>query len=142
MMKNTYARTLDELARIVADTEGFFAEHNIDESLRMKVDLSLEELFVNMITYNTETVHEVMVEMAPIDGGIAVSLTDHGVDRFDPTLGGEVDINAPLDEREPGGLGLYLVLKMADSIHYEYHDRVSKITFTNRTDVGESGQHV
>lgn len=141
-MINTYARTLDELVRIVADTEGFFAEHGIDETLRIKVDLSLEELFVNMITYNTETDREVVVEMSPIEGGISVSLTDQGVDRFDPTLGGEVDINAPLNEREPGGLGLYLVLKMADSIHYEYHNRVSKITFTNRTSVGEAEDNV
>jgi anti-sigma regulatory factor (Ser/Thr protein kinase) len=42
-----------------------------------------------------------------------------------------VDIDATLAERSPGGLGLYLVLKMADSIHYQYHNRKSKITFSN-----------
>ena len=40
-----------------------------------------------------------------------------------------VDTDAPLGERTPGGLGLYLVLKMVDSIHYEYRNRQSKITF-------------
>ena len=40
-----------------------------------------------------------------------------------------VDVDAPLENRTPGGLGLYLVLKMADSIHYEYRNRTSKITF-------------
>jgi anti-sigma regulatory factor (Ser/Thr protein kinase) len=48
-----------------------------------------------------------------------------------------VDTDAPLSERTPGGLGLYLVLKMADSIHYEYHNRQSKITFTNCLQRGE-----
>lgn len=141
-MKKTYGRSLDELSRIVADTEAFFAQHGIDASLRMKVDLSLEELFVNMVTYNTETDREILVEMQAIDDGIEVSLTDYGVDRFDPTLGGEVDISAPLTEREPGGLGLYLVLKMADSIHYAYHNRISKITFTNISTVGVAEEHV
>jgi anti-sigma regulatory factor (Ser/Thr protein kinase) len=135
-MRKKYKRSFDEISEIVSDTERFFAEQEIDESLRMKVDLSLEELFVNMVTYNTESDRDILIEMTPIDGGLEVSLTDFDVQRFDPTLAGDVDIDAPLSERTPGGLGLYLVLKMADSIHYAYHDRKSKITFTNRVAAG------
>jgi len=131
-MRKRYKRSFEEIQKIVADTEQFFAQDNIDESLRMKVDLSLEELFVNMVTYNTETICEILIEMKPIDNGIEVSLTDHDVNRFDPTASGQVDVDAPLADRTPGGLGLYLVLKMADSINYEYHGRTSKITFTNK----------
>lgn len=130
-MRKTYKRNFDQIARIVEDTDRFFTEQNIDDSLRMKVDLSLEELFVNMVTYNTETDRDIQLEMRPIDGGVEVSLTDFDVERFDPTIVRQVDVDAPLSERTPGGLGLYLVLKMADSIHYEYHDRTSKITFRN-----------
>jgi len=135
-MQKTYSRSFDQIQEIVADTERFFVEENIDESLRMKVDLSLEELFVNMVSYNTETERDILIEMQPIDRGIEVSLTDFNVERFDPTCVSEVDIDAPLGERTPGGLGLYLVLKMADSIHYQYHDRTSKITFTNSVKEG------
>ena len=131
-MRKRYKRSFEEIQKIVADMEQFFAQENIDESLRMKVDLSLEELFVNMVTYNTETICEILIEMKPIDNGIEVSLTDHDVNRFDPTASGQVDVDAPLADRTPGGLGLYLVLKMADSINYEYHGRTSKITFTNK----------
>ena len=131
-MQKKYQRSFDQIRAIVEDTSRFFSEHGVDESLRMKVDLSLEELFVNMVTYNTETDSEILIEMQPIERGIQVSLTDFDVERFDPTLAGDVDIDLPLSERTPGGLGLYLVLKMADSIHYEYRDRKSKITFTNR----------
>ena len=131
-MRKSYKRSFEEIRKIVADTEQFFAQENIDASLRMKVDLSLEELFVNMVTYNTETICEILVEMKPIDNGIEVSLIDQDVDRFDPTAAGPVDVDAPLADRIPGGLGLYLVLKMADSINYEYHGRTSKITFTNK----------
>jgi serine/threonine-protein kinase RsbW len=131
-MKKTYKRSFEEIGNIVTDTEQFFAQEKIDGSLRMKVDLSLEELFVNMVNYNTETTSEILIQMNPIDSGVEVSLTDYDVDRFDPTAAGEVDVNAPLDDRVPGGLGLYLVMKMADSINYEYHERTSKITFTNK----------
>ena len=131
-MKKSYRRSFDQIREIVRDTEQFFADQRIDDSLRMKVDLSLEELFVNMVNYNTETDSDILIEMKPIKQGIEVILTDFDVDRFDPTLTAEVDVDAPLSERHPGGLGLYLVMKMADSIHYEYQDRKSRITFTNR----------
>ena len=138
-MRKSYKRSFDEIARIVADTAQFFAEHEINDELRMKVDLSLEELFVNMVNYNTETDRDILLEMNPVERGVEVSLTDYDVERFDPTLVRQVDTDAPLSERSPGGLGLYLVLKMADSIHYEYHDRTSRITFRNITSGGGAG---
>lgn len=128
-MQRRYERSFDELRRIVADTERFFDEHGIDPDLRTTVDLCVEELFVNMVTYNTETAERILLEMAPADGGIEISLTDFDVERFDPTECGEVEVDAPLAARTPGGLGLYLVMKMVDSIHYEYRGRNSRISF-------------
>ena len=91
-MQRKFGRSLDEIQNIVDFTGEFFDTHAIDSSVRYIVDLCVEELFVNMVTYDTET-------------------------------------DAPLEQRTPGGLGLYLVLKMVNSIHYEYRNRNSKITF-------------
>ena len=128
-MQQEFGRSLDELRNIVGFTDDFFAQSEIDQSVRYIVDLCVEELFVNMVTYDTETNADILVEMSPHEHGIEVSLTDFGVERFDPREAAPVDINAPLDQRTPGGLGLYLVLKMVNSIHYEYRNRNSKITF-------------
>lgn len=128
-MQKKFNRSFDEIAHIVDETARFFAQEGIDPGLRTAVDLCIEELFVNMVNYNTETAEDILLEMKPIADGLEVSLTDFDVDRFDPTAAREVDIDAPLAERTPGGLGVYLVLKMVDSIHYEYHKRQSKITF-------------
>jgi serine/threonine-protein kinase RsbW len=128
-MKQKFNRSFDELKNIVTMTEVFFREEGLQPGLRNVVDLATEELFVNMVTYNTESDEDILIQMRPHEHGIEVSLTDYNVDRFDPTAAGPVDINAPLEERTPGGLGLYLVMKMVDSIHYEYRNRQSKITF-------------
>lgn len=128
-MRKSFGRSFDELARIVAFTEAFFLQEGIDPNLRYVVDLCVEELFVNMVTYNTETQEDILIELEPNNGGVQVSLTDFNVVRFDPRSGPPVDIDAPLEDRTPGGLGLYLVMKMANAIHYEYRDRSSKITF-------------
>lgn len=128
-MQRKFCRSLDELKNIVGFTDEFFTAGDIDPGMRYLVDLCVEELFVNMITYNKETLSDILIEMRPHRDGVEVSLTDYGVDRFDPRDVEPVDVNAPLEQRTPGGLGLYLVLKMAKSIHYEYRNRTSKITF-------------
>jgi anti-sigma regulatory factor (Ser/Thr protein kinase) len=128
-MQQKFGRSLDELGNIVSFTDAFFLESDIDASVRYIVDLCVEELFVNMITYNTESSADILIEMKPHEHGVEISLTDFDVERFDPREVQPVDVNAPIEQRTPGGLGLYLVLKMVNSIHYEYLKRTSKITF-------------
>ena len=128
-MKKKFKRNFREITRIVESTERFFADEGINTSLRTPVDLCIEELFVNMVNYNKETSRDIELTLDAIPGGLEVSLTDFDVERFDPTESRQVDVDAPLSARTPGGLGVYLGLKMVDSIHYEYHDRQSKITF-------------
>lgn len=128
-MKQKFKRSFDELKNIVTMTEVLFREEGLPPGLRNVVDLATEELFVNMVTYNTETNEDILIQMKPHEYGVEVRLTDYDVERFDPTVVGPIDVDAPLDERTPGGLGLYLVMKMVDSIHYEYRNRQSTITF-------------
>lgn len=128
-MEKKFGRHLAELKNIVAFTDRFFAQESAAASVRYIVDLCVEELFVNMVTYNTETAADILIEIHTNEQGVKVSLTDYDVERFDPRQAEDVDIDAPLEQRTPGGLGLYLVLKMVDSIHYEYRNRVSRITF-------------
>ncbi|MGB7453260.1 MAG: ATP-binding protein [Lysobacterales bacterium] len=128
-MQRKFKRDFNELKNIVTMTESVFNELGMNPDLRNVVDLATEELFVNMVTYNTESNEDILIEMVPHALGLEVRLTDYDVERFDPTSVASVDIDAPLDERTPSGLGLYLVMKMVDSIHYEYRNRQSKITF-------------
>ena len=128
-MQQKFKRNFNELKNIVTMTESVFRELGLQPQLRNVVDLATEELFVNMVTYNTETKEEILIEMLPHALGLEVRLTDFNVERFDPRSVGTVNVDAPLHERTPGGLGLYLVIKMVDSIHYEYRNRQSKISF-------------
>jgi len=133
-MDKKFTRSFDEIKEIVAFAGRVFEDEGIDPSLRYVVDLAVEELFVNMVTYNMESQQDILLELHAIDNGVEVILTDFDVDRFDPTKMPDIDVEAPLEKRTVRGLGLYLVLKMVDSIHYEYKDRKSRITFIKRVE--------
>jgi anti-sigma regulatory factor (Ser/Thr protein kinase) len=107
------------------------------------VDLAVEELFTNMVKYSARSKTEVRIELTGIDGGVEVTLTDYDVDPFDVTKSPDVDVNRPLDQRRPGGLGLHLIRRLLDSVEYEYTEetRQSRITFrkTQRDAPGYGG---
>jgi phosphoserine phosphatase len=125
-----FATRIDAVDDVVAFTAGFFAREGIDDSLRMAVDLTLEELFTNMVKYGGSD-SPVMIRMSRIDGGIEVAIAQDGVGPFDVTAAPDVDVTRPIAQREPGGLGLHLIRRLVDSIDYRYveESRRSLITF-------------
>ena len=128
-MKLALLRDLTEISRIVQATRAFFASEQLPSSLAYTVDLATEELFVNMIKYNTCSREPITLELLPHPSGIAVSLTDRSPDPFDPRAAAPADTGASLQERQPGGLGLHLVSSMVDTIDFEYRDGYSKVSF-------------
>ena len=135
-----FRRSFDSLEEIFAFTAAFFATHAIDAGLLPTVDLTLEELFTNMVKYSPAGNPHIRIEMATTEGGVEVTLTDYDVERFDVTRAPDVNIDLPIEERRPGGLGLHLVRRLVDSLHYEYSNdrRQSRITF-RKTLSGRAG---
>jgi anti-anti-sigma factor len=127
----SFKRSFDSLEEIFAFTSETFAGHQLDARLLPVVDLTLEELFTNMVKYSNTSDAAVRLDLTRVPGGVEVTLTDSGVAFFDVTRTGEVDVNLPIEQRTPGGLGLHLIKKMVDFIEYQYleESRTSRITF-------------
>jgi anti-sigma regulatory factor (Ser/Thr protein kinase) len=128
-----FARSFDSIERIFEFTSDFFARRGVDPRLLPPVDLVVEELFTNMVKYGAaaDPGSEVRIDMAAVDGGVEVTLTDVGVEPFDVTQAPDADIHLPIGQRRPGGLGLHLIRRLVDSWGYEYKvdSRESRITF-------------
>ena len=134
-MKQAFARSNDSLTAIYEYAEEVLSTNDVADAIRFPVHLALEELFVNMVKYNPDVASDIDIEVAVTAGKVTVTLTEYGVPEFDVTVPRDVDINAPLAERTPGGLGVYLIQNLADSLAYEYDDGQSRVIFTKESGI-------
>ncbi len=108
----------------VSRMRGFFMsvcrEHNVDEDLFKSLNLAIEEWVVNVINHAYPKGTRGHVEVtARVEGGVmTLMVKDHGIP-FDPTKYQDVDIEADLEDRPIGGLGIFLVRNIMDTMHYE-----------------------
>ena len=129
-MQKKLNRSYDSLEEMYELTERFFLNENVEPSIRFPVHFVMEELFTNMVKYHPENSNDILLAVNTTGDGVSVSLTDYDVDAFDVTIDRNVNTDAPLEERTPGGLGLHLIHKMVDTLDYNYADRNSTVTFT------------
>ena len=91
---------------------------------QMQIDIAIDELFSNIAhyAYNPE-IGQATVRVEVIEDPLAVTITfiDNGVP-YDPIAKADPDTTLSAEEREIGGLGIYMVKKSMDDITYEYKD--------------------
>lgn len=112
--------------------DAFCNMHGASDGFAFKMKLVVEELFTNMVRHNSESPHDVSVELETEGEWLNVSMIDRDSDYFDPRDRAEVDLEARLHERTPGGLGIHLVRSMVDELDYHYANRESTITVRKR----------
>ena len=92
--------------------------------IQMQIDLAMEEIFVNIANYAYDpdvgpaTVRVSISEKPQI---VDITFIDHGVP-YDPLAKEDPDITLSAEEREIGGLGIFMVKKSMDDVKYEYRD--------------------
>ena len=125
--ERTFPKAIGSLEEVFNHLDAFYAAEAIETGPAMSLSLVVEELFTNLVKYNTASRNPILVRLGRENGRVRIELVDHDVDRFDPATLPDVDVNAPMSERTPGGLGLHLVRAIVDHISFEYEDRVMRI---------------
>ena len=109
-----------ELIRVGAFIEEVGEEIGIDMDLQLNLQLVLEEIVSNVIFYAyPEGVTADILLSADFDGkNLTLTLSDEGR-AFDPTMKEDVDVIANPMDREQGGLGIFIVKNIMDSVNYQ-----------------------
>ena len=108
-----------EIGHITDEIESLAEREAWTADLSFKVNLALEELVINIMDYGFEGGdHEIDVTLISEDHKLTIVIADSGKP-FDPLEDAPVpDVDAPIDERPIGGLGIYLVRNMMDDMQY------------------------
>ncbi len=120
MKKMDIEATLENLPKVMEFVDEQLEETGCNMRIQTQIDVSVEELFVNIVNYAYgDKIGDAQVMMDIKDGTAEITFIDTGVP-FDPLAKEDPDISLPADERKIGGLGIFMVKKNMDDIKYEY----------------------
>ena len=121
------ADRLDELLEFVG---GAIAE--IDMKIQSKINIAIEEVFVNVANYAySDGNGSVTVRITVDPDEFTARFTDSGTP-FDPLAKPDPDTSLSADERTIGGLGIYMVKNLMDSVEYRYENNENTLTIKTR----------
>ena len=124
MNELTIAATMENIEVVTDFVNQQLEALNCPMKAQMQIDIAIDELFSNIArySYNPE-VGQATVRVEVVEDPLAVTITfiDNGVP-YDPLAKADPDVTLSAEEREIGGLGIYMVKKTMDDITYEYKD--------------------
>lgn len=97
---------------------------------KMQLDLAVEEIFVNIAKYAYAPGFgkaTVRVEVSGDPVTVCITFIDRGIP-YDPLKKVDPDVTLSADEREIGGLGIFMTKKVMDDISYEYKNGQNILT--------------
>ncbi len=106
--------------------------HGCSLKAQMQIDIAIDELFGNIAHYAYDPgvgPATVRVELKEEPLAVIITFIDRGVP-YDPLKKADPDTELSAEEREIGGLGIYMVKKTMDGISYEYKNGQNILTIT------------
>lgn len=101
-----------------------------DQAVITDVNICIEEIFVNIASYAYgEQKGQAEMEVTIEDQLFSMIFKDSGIP-YNPLERKTPDIGAGVQERKVGGLGVYMVKKMMDSVSYDYKEGMNCLKIT------------
>lgn len=124
MNELTIEATVENITAVTEFVNEQLESYDCPPKAKMQIDIAIDELFGNIAqyAYDPETgpaTVRVEVEEEPLT--VFITFIDNGKP-YDPLSGRDPDVTLPAEERDLGGLGVFLVKKTMDEISYEYRN--------------------
>ncbi len=130
--------TMADLPQILEFVETTCREARVRESARFDLQLAVEEACANIIEH----------AYGQAGGALSLSFVTRGPDviltvvdqgpSFDPASIAAPDLNAPLEERRIGGLGIHLMRRLMDELYYASTEEGNVVRMVKRDVIGEA----
>jgi anti-sigma regulatory factor (Ser/Thr protein kinase) len=125
---------LDNLQDVLAFVDESLESYDCPMKVQFQIDVAVEELYVNVANYayapDTGDV-EVNIWLDEGKREVAISFTDSGIP-YNPVEKEDPDTSLSAEERQIGGLGIYMVKKSMDSLEYCREDGKNIVTIRKK----------
>ena len=124
MKELTLTAKTENIEKITAFVDGQLEMYACPPTAKIQIDIAIDELFGNIAQYAYnpgEGPATVRVEVTENPLSVILTFIDKGVP-YNPLEKSDPDISLSAEDRQIGGLGIYMVKKTMDEIVYEYKD--------------------
>ena len=115
---------IDNLEAVNLFVHKSIKQFEVSKRTLMQLDLIVEEIFVNVASYayapNTGSV-KILIEAKEEPLTVSLTFIDSGVP-YNPLEKSDPDVNLSADDRQIGGLGIFLTKNFVDDISYQFLD--------------------
>ena len=124
MSKKSYSfelkSSLSELDRLCENLETFGKKFGFSKKLIFEINLALDELFTNIISYGfkDDDEHVIKITLTPDKDELCLCIEDDGMP-FNPIDFETPDVSCSVEECKIGGLGIHIMKKLMDDVCYE-----------------------
>ena len=133
ILEVSLSNELREIAGVAERVDQFCAAHKLTPGVSYALNLSIDEILTNTINYgyDDDGPHRIEVIVSLEEDSLAVVIVDDSMP-FDLGLAPERDLDLSLEDTPLGGLGLYLVHQMMDSVDYRREGGCNVVTLVKR----------
>ena len=124
MKELTINATVENIPEVTAFVDEQLEAFDCPMKAQMQIDIAIDELFSNIAyyAYNPDVgPATVRVEVVEDPMAVVITFIDKGVP-YDPLAREDPDTTLSAEERDLGGIGIYMVKKSMDEVTYEYKD--------------------
>lgn len=123
---------IENLYPILTVVDEEVSKINRDKAVISDINICIEEIFVNIVSYAySDTIGQVEMKLEITDGTFHMLFCDSGIP-YNPLERANPDTTLSASERSIGGLGIFMVKEMMDSVTYEYKEKRNCLQITKK----------
>jgi anti-sigma regulatory factor (Ser/Thr protein kinase) len=127
-MQKSFERAISSLDAVFAFVDEFLETSGLPDAVGFPIRFVTEELFTNLVKYNADSPSAIELVFTKDADKIMLEFIDSSEQSFDLANYPEVDVDRPIEERTPGGLGIHLTKHLVDEIRYTFNAGISRTT--------------
>ena len=128
MDKITVEAKLENMYQIIDFVEDELFSMKVPEAEIVTMSIAVEEIFVNITSYAYgDDTGSVTIEVDKNDSALRICFIDSG-EPYNPLEKADPDISLPPEQRDIGGLGIFMMKNMVDSAEYKYENGQNNLT--------------